>query len=143
MTIIYDLSKVPADVVAQIHASPKFTKWFSEFPTKLLGVSGDAKTVKGEQVRCAYCHILWFPCVIQRCQYVCYGCRMLRVSKRASTLLAGVLCLAYRCLGYARRYSCCSIWDDFKAMLLREIERHAKYCRQAWPQVRCQAQWHY
>ena len=41
MSIIYDLSKVPADVVAQIHASPKYTKWFSEFPTKLLGVSGD------------------------------------------------------------------------------------------------------
>ena len=49
MTIIYDLSKVPADVVEQIHASPKYTKWFSEFPTKLLGVSADAKTVKGEQ----------------------------------------------------------------------------------------------
>ena len=46
--IIYDLSKVPADVVAQIHASPKFTKWFSEFPTKLLNID-NPKTVKGEK----------------------------------------------------------------------------------------------
>src|SRR6056300_345603 len=47
MTIIYDLSKVPSNVVAQIHNSPKFTKWFSEFPKKLFNRDNNAKTVKG------------------------------------------------------------------------------------------------
>ena len=46
--MIYDLSQVPADVVTQIHASPKFTKWFSEFPTRLLNID-NPKTVKGEK----------------------------------------------------------------------------------------------
>jgi hypothetical protein len=45
----YDLSKLPAKTREQILSSPKWIKLFSAFPTKLLGVGGDAKTVKGEK----------------------------------------------------------------------------------------------
>jgi len=126
--IIYDLSKVPADVVAQIHASPKYTKWFSEFPTKLLGVSGDAKTVKGEQYgvltailylspakksgvnMCAMSHIAMCeePCLDE-------AGRGAMTSTQMSRLRKTLFMLQY--------------WDEFQAMLWREIDRHAKYCR--------------
>ena len=44
--IIYDLSKLPQEVREQILENPKYTKWFSEFPKKLLTIANDAKTVK-------------------------------------------------------------------------------------------------
>ena len=47
MTIIYDLSRLSDDVRNQILDSEKFTKWFSEFPEKLLGRNTNAKVVKG------------------------------------------------------------------------------------------------
>ena len=46
----YDLSKLPAKTRDQILSSPKWIKFFSAFPAKLLGVGGDAKTVKGEKM---------------------------------------------------------------------------------------------
>ena len=46
----YDLSKLPAKTRDQILGSPKWIKLFSSFPDKLLGVGGDAKTVKGEKL---------------------------------------------------------------------------------------------
>jgi len=45
--LIYDLTDIPADVRDQIHNSPKYTKWFSEKPSRLLGIASDAKTIKG------------------------------------------------------------------------------------------------
>ena len=127
MAIIYDLSKVPADVVAQIHASPKFTKWFSEFPTKLLGVSGDAKTVKGEKYGVLTAIFYGSPASSS-------GVNMCAMAETASCIDA--------CLNTAGRGAMTGVqmsrlrktlfmlqfWDDFKAMLLREIEKHAKYC---------------
>lgn len=50
MTIVYDLSKLDRGVRDQIMASAKLVKLFSQFPDKLLGVSGDAKTSKGEKL---------------------------------------------------------------------------------------------
>ena len=128
MTIIYDLSKVPADVVEQIHASPKYTKWFSEFPTKLLGVSGDAKTVKGERYgvltailylspakksgvnMCAMSHIAMCeePCLDE-------AGRGAMTSTQMSRLRKTLFMLQY--------------WAVFEAMLLGEIQVHANYCR--------------
>ena len=49
MSIIYSLDKLPNDVREQILASDKYTKWFSEYPSKLLSIGADAKTVKGEK----------------------------------------------------------------------------------------------
>lgn len=126
--IIYDLSKVPADVVAQIHASPKYTKWFSEFPTKLLGVSGDAKTVKGEQYGVLTAILYLSPASSS-------GVNMCAMAEIASCIDA--------CLNTAGRGAMSSVqmsrlrktlfmlqyWDEFQAMLWREIDRHAKYCR--------------
>jgi len=126
--IIYDLSKVPADVVKQIHASPKYTKWFSEFPTKLLGVSGDAKTVKGEKYgvltailylspakksgvnMCAMSHIAMCekPCLDEAGRGAMGTVQMSRLRKTLFML---------------------QYWDEFQAMLLHELEKHAKYCR--------------
>jgi hypothetical protein len=128
MTIIYDLSKVPADVVEQIHASPKYTKWFSEFPTKLLGVSGDAKTVKGELYgvltailylspakksgvnMCAMSHIAMCeePCLDEAGRGAMSSVQMSRLRKTLFML---------------------QYWDKFRDMLLHEIYRHANYCR--------------
>lgn len=49
MAIIYDISKLSQEIQDQITSSDKYTKWFSEFPSKLLSIGADAKTVKGEK----------------------------------------------------------------------------------------------
>lgn len=49
MDIIYDLSKLPKELRKTIENSPKYSRWFSEFPTKLLGIDSNAKTVKGQK----------------------------------------------------------------------------------------------
>jgi hypothetical protein len=46
--MIFDLSKVPAKTRAIIESNPEFVRWFSEFPSNLLGVDSNAKTVKGQ-----------------------------------------------------------------------------------------------
>lgn len=50
MTIIYDLSKLDSSIQNEILSNSKYIKWFSEFPTKLLGIENDAKTVKGKKL---------------------------------------------------------------------------------------------
>lgn len=50
LTIIYDLSKLDPAVRAEIENKPKIRKLFTVKPDKLLGVSGDAKTSKGEKL---------------------------------------------------------------------------------------------
>jgi hypothetical protein len=47
MPLLYDISRLAPDIQNLILTSGKYTKWFSEFPQKLLQVNGDAKTVKG------------------------------------------------------------------------------------------------
>ena len=49
MAIIYDLSKLPKKVQDQIRNTPKFTKWFSEFPKQLFNKDANPKTVKGQK----------------------------------------------------------------------------------------------
>jgi hypothetical protein len=124
--IIYDLSKVPADVVAQIYASEKFTKWFSEFPTKLLNID-NPKTVKGEKygVRTAVLYLspakksgvnLCAMSHIAKCEGPCLdeAGRGAMSSVQMSRLRKTLFMLQY--------------WDDFKSMLLTEVLIHAKYC---------------
>lgn len=50
MGIVFDLSKLDRKIQDQIMASPKLVRLFSNLPDKLLGVSGDAKTSKGEKL---------------------------------------------------------------------------------------------
>jgi hypothetical protein len=50
LTIIYDLSKLDPEVRKDIENKPKIRKLFTAKPDKLLGVSGDAKTSKGEKL---------------------------------------------------------------------------------------------
>lgn len=50
MAIIYDLSKLSADVRNAILASPKFTKWFSAFPDAMLRLDGSTKVIKGNRL---------------------------------------------------------------------------------------------
>jgi len=46
--LLYDISRLASDIQNVILTSEKYSsKWFSEFPDTLLGVNGDAKTVKG------------------------------------------------------------------------------------------------
>jgi len=47
MKLLYDIYKLPQDVKIQIVCNPKYYKWFCEYPTKLLGIDTNAKTVKG------------------------------------------------------------------------------------------------
>lgn len=48
--MIYDLSKVNKSLVAQIHASPKFTDWFSKKPDQMLRLDGSTKVIKGNKL---------------------------------------------------------------------------------------------
>jgi len=127
MTIIYDLSKVPADVVAQIHASPKYTKWFSEFPTKLLNID-NPKTVKGQKygVRTAVLYLspasssgvnMCAMAVEAACIEAC-----LNTAGRGA--MTGVQMSRLRKTLFMLQY-----WAVFEAMLLGEIQVHANYCR--------------
>jgi hypothetical protein len=50
MAIRFDLSKLDPAIRSQIESTPKLVKLFSQLPEKLLGVSGDAKTSKGEKL---------------------------------------------------------------------------------------------
>ena len=50
LTIIYDLTKLDPAVRTEIENKPKIRKLFTVKPDKLLGVSGDAKTSKGEKL---------------------------------------------------------------------------------------------
>ena len=50
LTIVYDLSKLDPAIRSEIMAKPKIRKLFTQFPDKLLGMSGDAKTSKGEKL---------------------------------------------------------------------------------------------
>lgn len=47
--MIYDLTKVPAEVRKQIESTAKYRKMFSEFPDKLLAIDTNAKTIKGQK----------------------------------------------------------------------------------------------
>ena len=127
MTIIYDLSKVPADIVEQIHASPKFTKWFSEFPSKLLNID-NPKTVKGQKygVRTAVLYLspasssgvnLCAMAVEAACIDACLNTagRGAMSSVQMSRLRKTLFMLQY--------------WDEYVAMLRAEIEKRAKYAK--------------
>ena len=50
MTIIYNLSKLDSSIQNEILSNPKYVKWFSEFPNKLLAIENDAKTIKGKKL---------------------------------------------------------------------------------------------
>ena len=50
VAIIFDLSKLDPAIQAEIMAKPKIKKLFTVKPDKLLTVSGDAKTSKGEKL---------------------------------------------------------------------------------------------
>ena len=124
--MLYDLSQVPADVVQQIYASEKFTKWFSEFPTKLLNID-NPKTVKGEKygIRTAVLYLspakksgvnLCPMSHVAKCEGPCLdeAGRGAMSSVQMSRLRKTLFMLQH--------------WDDFKAMLLSEVLTHAKYC---------------
>ena len=49
MTIIYNLSKLSADIRAQIENTPKYTALFSKKPDDMLRLDGNAKTIKGQK----------------------------------------------------------------------------------------------
>lgn len=47
--MLYDMSKLSADIVAAINASPRWSKFFSAKPKRMLSLDGNAKTVKGNE----------------------------------------------------------------------------------------------
>ena len=49
-TIIYDLSRIAPDTRAQILASPKYLKWFSQKPDAMLRLDGSVKVIKGNKL---------------------------------------------------------------------------------------------
>jgi len=125
--IIYDLSKVPALVHAQILADPKYTKWFSEFPKKLLNID-NPKTVKGEKYGIRTAVLYGSPAEtsgINLCaMYEVAGCGPACLNTAGRGAMSSVQMSRLRKTLFMLQY-----WDDFKAMLMREIETHAKYCR--------------
>jgi len=45
--MLYNLEKLSAETRLQIEGSPKWRKFFSEFPTAMMRLDGNAKTIKG------------------------------------------------------------------------------------------------
>ncbi len=128
MTIIYDLSKVPSHLVAQIHNSPKFTKWFSEFPSKLFNRDNNAKTVKGLKLGTST-QVLYLLssdlsgyqlCAgepLAKCGLPCLNTagRGAMNSTQMSRLRKTLMFFQYR--------------EEFLAMLKREVIQHIAYCK--------------
>lgn len=127
MSIIYDLSKVPQDVVNQIHASPKYTKWFSEFPDKLFNRDNNAKTVKGLKQGVSTLVLYLLPsnlsgyqmCAAEplaQCGKPCLntagrgGMNSVQLSRLRKTLMF----MQYR--------------DEFISLMKSEVTKHASYC---------------
>jgi hypothetical protein len=50
MTIIYNLSRLTPEIRHAITSSPKYTKWFSEFPSEMLRLDGSVKVIKGNKL---------------------------------------------------------------------------------------------
>ncbi len=127
MTIIYDLSKVPANIVEQIHASPKYTKWFSEFPTKLFNRDNNAKTVKGLKLGTSTLVMYLLPSnlsgyqvcaaeVLAQCGGPCLNTagRGAMSSVQMSRLRKTLMFFQYRA--------------EFLDMIQTEVRAHVKYC---------------
>lgn len=128
MSIIYDLSRVPQHIVEQIHASPKYTKWFSEFPTKLFNRDNNAKTVKGRKLGVSTLVDYLLPhklsgyqvCaaeVLAQCGKPCLNTagRGAMTSTQMSRLRKTLMFFQYR--------------DEFIAMMKREVMLHIAYCK--------------
>ena len=135
--IIYDLSRLPSDVREQILSSEKYTKWFSKFPSKLLSIGADAKTVKGEKYK-----------VLTGIQYFSAH----KLSGFNLCAMADIAGCSDPCLRSAGRGAMTSVqmsrlrktlfmqqyWEDYWAMLRKEVQRFAYYCdaRQYTPAIR-------
>lgn len=135
--IIYDLSRLPDDVRKQILNSEKFTKWFSEYPSKLLSIGADAKTVKGEKYR-----------VLTGIQYLSAH----KLSGLNLCAMADIAGCSEPCLRSAGRGAMNSTqmsrlrktlfmqqyWEEYLAMLQKEVQRFAYYCdaREYTPAIR-------
>ena len=127
MTIIYDLSKLPKEVRQEILDSPKYTKWFSEFPKKIFNIN-NTKTVKGEKlgIRTLVQYLvpsdlsgvnLCAMASIAECDIPCLytSGRGKMTSVQMSRLRKTLFMLQY--------------WNEYLAMFIDEVLKHAKYCR--------------
>ena len=47
--MIYNLSRLPANIRQDIENTPKLSRFFNEKPETLLSVNADAKTIKGQK----------------------------------------------------------------------------------------------
>ena len=125
--IIYDLSKLSQEVRDQILTSDKYTKWFSEFPSKLFN-KDNPKTVKGEKLN-----------VSTIVDYLAPE----KLSGVNMCSMAGIAECAKPCLNMAGRGAMTSVQlsrirktmffnqyrDKFLEMFKQEVITHAKYCQ--------------
>ena len=126
MTIIYDLSKLSEEVRQEILDSPKYTKWFSEFPKKLFNTD-NAKTVKGQKLGIRTLILYLSPskksgvnmCAmaeLAECAEPCLDTA--GRGKMGSTQMARL-----RKTLYMLQY-----WDFFYTQFRHEVILHGKYC---------------
>jgi len=137
MKPLYDLHKLPQDICHQIFTTPKFRKWFCEYPNKLLGIDSNAKTVKGLALNVSTAILYLSPHTLSGINL----CPMAHLANCAKP-----------CLNTAGRGAMSSVqmsrlrkslyWEQFPELfleqLIREVTAHAKKCasRNLVPAVR-------
>ena len=125
MAIIYDISKLPQEVQDQITSSEKYTKWFSEFPTKLLNFD-NPKTIKGEKKK-VRTGVLYLSPAKKSGVNLCpmahiAGCEDPCLDEAGRGAMTSVQMSRLRKTLFMLQYN-----ELFTAMLKREVQVHIRY----------------
>ena len=124
--IIYDLSKLPKTVQQEILESPKYRKWFSEFPKKLFNVD-NPKTVKGQKLGIRTLVQYLTPSKLRGVNL----CAMSSVAKCDVPCLntAGRGKMGYVQMARLRKtLFMLQYWEQYRALFMKEVILHGKYC---------------
>lgn len=124
--IIYDLSKLPKTVQQEILESPKYRKWFSEFPKKLFNVD-NPKTVKGQKLGIRTLVQYLTPSKLSGVNL----CAMSSVAKCDVPCLntAGRGKMGYVQMARLRKtLFMLQYWEQYRALFMKEVILHGKYC---------------
>ena len=127
MTIIYDLSKLPKGVRKEILDSPKYTKWFSEFPKKIFNVD-NPKTVKGQKLGIRTLVQYLTPSDLSGVNL----CAMAFIAECFKPCLntAGRGKMGYVQMARLRKtLFMLQYWEEYLRMFEKEVVLHANYCR--------------
>ena len=134
--IIYDLSKLKQKVREQILSSPKYAKWFSEFPTVLFNIN-NPKSIKGNKKGIRTLVLYLSPAKksgINMCALATIaGCEEPCLDEAGRGQMTATQMSRLRKTLYMQQY-----WEVFYAQLRKEVIAHGMYCvrRDLIPAVR-------